>query len=197
MTEALSFEELLRRVRAGDQAAARELVQRYEPTIRRAVRFRLADSHLGRLLDSMDICQSVLASFFLRAAAGQYNLEQPQQLVKLLTAMARNKLAFQARAQQRLCRDQRRVQSVGLDEGVFVAADPSPSQQVEGEELLREAQRLLSPDEREVLELRQEGLEWAVIAERLGGTAEGLRKKLARAVDRVAHQLHLDDYCHE
>ena len=43
MSEGLSFEELLRRVRAGDQAAARELVQRYEPTIRRAVRFRLSD----------------------------------------------------------------------------------------------------------------------------------------------------------
>ncbi len=48
-----------------------------------------------------------------------------------------------------------------------------------------------------MLELRKEGLEWTAIAERLGGTAEALRKKLARAVDRVAHQLHLDDYCHE
>src|SRR5260221_3136505 len=61
---------------------------------RRAIRFRLADTNLARLLDSMDICQSVLASFFLRAAAGQFDIEQPQQLVKLLVAMARNKLAL-------------------------------------------------------------------------------------------------------
>ena len=77
MSELRSFEELLQQVRAGDQEAARQLVQRYEPAIRRAVRFRLADSRLARLMDSMDICQSVLASFFLRAAAGQYDLERP------------------------------------------------------------------------------------------------------------------------
>ena len=101
MSESLSFEGLLLRVRAGDQEAARELVQRYEPAIRRAIHFRLADSQLARLFDSMDICQSVLASFFVRAAAGQFDLEQPDQLLKLLVAIARNKLALHARFQQR------------------------------------------------------------------------------------------------
>jgi hypothetical protein len=43
------------------------------------------------------------------------------------------------------------------------------------------------------VELRKEGLEWAAIAERLGSTPEAVRKKLARGVDRVAAQLHLDD----
>ena len=56
------FQVLLRRVRAGDEQAARELVRRYEPAIRRAARIRLVDTRLNRLLDSMDICQSVLAS---------------------------------------------------------------------------------------------------------------------------------------
>src|SRR6266404_599838 len=101
MSETASFRDLLERVRASDQDAARELVQRYEPAIRRAVRFRLSDPRLGRLFDSMDICQSVLASFFVRAAGGQYDLQQPEQLLKLLVTMARNKLARQARAQQR------------------------------------------------------------------------------------------------
>ena len=40
----------------------------------------------------MDICQSVLGSFFVRAATGQYKLETPEHLLKLLTTMARNKL---------------------------------------------------------------------------------------------------------
>src|SRR3989442_11144114 len=101
MSDAPSFQGLIARVRAGDAEAARELVQRYEPAIRRAVRFRLADSRLARLFDSMDICQSVLASFFVRAAAGQYDLEQPEQLLGLLAAMARKKLALHARAQRR------------------------------------------------------------------------------------------------
>src|SRR5207302_11338874 len=95
-----SFEAWILRVGAGDQDAAGEVVRRYEPAIRRAVHFRLGDAHLGGMLDSMDICQSVLASFFVRAASGQYDLQEPNQLLKLLTAMARNKLKFQARKQR-------------------------------------------------------------------------------------------------
>src|SRR5437868_5956227 len=147
MSEALSFQELLQRVRAGDQESARQLVQRYERAIRRAVRLRLADSRLARLFDSMAVCQSVLASFFVRAAAGQYDLDEPEQLLNLLVAMARNKLAVQARAQQRQRRDHRRVEAGGLDDGALVADQSSPSQHAEGQELLREAERLLSADE--------------------------------------------------
>lgn len=197
MSASASFTDLLGRVRAGDQDAATELVRRYEPAIRRAVRFRLADSQLNRLFDSMDICQSVMASFFLRTAAGQYDIEQPEQLVKLLGAMARNKLALQARAQGRQRRNFRRVEHGAPNEEQMVDGTHSPSQQVACQELLLKAQLLLSPEERELVELRKDRLDWAAIAERQGGTPEALRKKLARAVERVAHQLDLDDYCDE
>jgi len=76
----------------------------------------------------MDICQSVFASFFVRTAAGQFDIEQPDQLLKLLVAIARNKLARQVHNQQRQCRDYRRVEGGGLDDDQFVAADASPSQ---------------------------------------------------------------------
>jgi len=193
MVDAPTFDELIRRVRAGDQDAATELVQRYEPAIRRAVRFRLADARLGTLLDSMDICQSVLASFFIRAASGQYELQTPGQLLKLLTAMARNKLTSQARKQHAQRRDTRRVTSGGQDEDRFVAVSESPSQQFAVRELLQEVHRRLSADERRLLELRNQGCDWAAIAAELGGGAEALRRKLSRALDRVAEQLGLDD----
>ena len=95
MTPDHSFHDLVRRVRSGDDAAAAELVRHYGPALRRAVRARLTDRNLRRLLDSMDICQSVLASFFVRAAAGQYDLNAPGRLVRLLAAMARHKLLRQ------------------------------------------------------------------------------------------------------
>src|SRR5206468_1481154 len=69
MAEEVPFQELIRRVRQGDEAAAAVLVRHYEPAIRRAVRFRLLDTRLGAVRDSTYICQSVLASFFVRAAA--------------------------------------------------------------------------------------------------------------------------------
>ena len=192
MAEESSFRELMGRVRTGDQAAAGELVRRYEPTIRRTIRVRLRDQRLGRLLDSMDICQSVLSSFFVRAALGQYELDEPEQLLKLLTRMARNKLANQVHHQRAGRRDYRRV--VGeIEDKPVAAAGSSPSELVAGQELLQEAGRRLSSEERQLLDLRREGLEWHEIARRLDGNADALRVRLGRAIDRVAQELGLEE----
>ena len=193
MPEAPTFEELIRRVRAWDQDAAAALVRRYEPAIRRAVRVRLASARLGNLLDSMDICQSVLRSFFVRAASSQYDLETPEQVLKLLTAMARNKLASQARRQHTQRRDNRRASAIGDEGSRLVAPGDSPSAAIVVRDLQQEVRRRLAPDEWQLLELRNQGHDWAEIAAQVGGLAETLRKKLARAIDRVVEELGLDD----
>src|SRR5262245_19863177 len=92
MSEVTQFQELISRMRAGDGEAAAELVRCYEPAIRRIVRLRLNDSRLQRVFDSMDVCQSVLGSFFVRAALGQFDLSTPEQLLKLVAQMARHKV---------------------------------------------------------------------------------------------------------
>jgi RNA polymerase sigma-70 factor (ECF subfamily) len=188
-----SFRELIDRVRAGDESAAAELVGRYEPAIRRAARVRLRDPRLGRLLDSMDICQSVLASFFVRAAMGQYELSTPEELLRLLVTMTRNKVAGQANAQRAGRRDHRRVVAAIDDRRDVAAGDPSPSREVAARELLEQARRLLSPEERALLERREQGDDWAAIAAELGGSPDALRIRLARAVDRVARRLGLEE----
>src|SRR5215212_4635742 len=115
MSEEESAVELFRRVRAGDERAAAELFRRYEPAIRRRVRvwLRLHDPRLRRVFDSMDICQAVMASFFIRTVAGQYDVDSAEQLVALLSNMARHKLAHQVARQQTLRRDIRREQPLG------------------------------------------------------------------------------------
>ncbi len=67
-----AFHELMVRVQAGDPDAAAELIQKFEPEIRLEVRVRLRvqDARMRRLLDSLDITQSVLASFFAGVALG-------------------------------------------------------------------------------------------------------------------------------
>jgi RNA polymerase sigma-70 factor (ECF subfamily) len=192
-----SFRDLILRVRAGDEAAAAELVRRYEPAIRRTVRVRLRDPRLGRVLDSLDICQSVLASFFVRAALGQYELDRPEQLLKLLTVMARHKLANQAHRERAQRRDCRRIEEGPDQEQHLLAAGASPSEQVTARELLEEARRRLTPAERQLLELRQQGHEWADIGRELGGTPAALRMQLTRAVERVSQELGLDEERHE
>src|SRR4051794_19786389 len=107
-----SFEELIARVRSGDQNAATDLVRRYEPEIRREVRFLLRDPFLRRSFDSMDICQSVMGSFFLRAALGEYSIDKPEDLIRLLISMTRNKVIDATRRQRAQRRDHRRVTSL-------------------------------------------------------------------------------------
>jgi RNA polymerase sigma-70 factor (ECF subfamily) len=188
-----AFQDLIRRVRAGEQDAATELVRRYEPAIRRVVRLRLTDARLRRAFDSMDVCQSVLASFFVRAALGQYDLDSPEELLKLLAQMARYKATDRMRRERATRRDLARRDEDSGAGAQAVAADASPSQQVAGRELLVEFRKRLSPDERELADLRAEGREWADIAKGRDESAEALRKRLARGLDRVAQQLGLDE----
>jgi RNA polymerase sigma-70 factor (ECF subfamily) len=192
MSDQGTFTEFVRRIRAGDEQAAADLVRRYEPLIRREVRLHLEDRRLSRLFDSQDVCQSVLASFFARTAAGQYDLDRPEQLLKLLVTMARNKLASAARRQHRQRRDQRRA--ADGPEGLEGVADdgPSPSDLVAGRELLDRLRQRLSDEERQLADLRAEGRSWADIAARLGGKAQARRMQLVRAVERGARELGLD-----
>jgi RNA polymerase sigma-70 factor (ECF subfamily) len=192
MPEQNTFADFLRRIRAGDEQAAADLVRRYEPVIRLEVRRRLRDPGLQRLFDSMDICQSVLASFFLRAASGQYDLDDQGQLLRLLVAMARKKLAFQARKESAQRRDHRRVTDNNPD-NVAAPAASSPSRLVAGQELLREFRARLTAEEQRVADLRGAGHSWAEVAARLGGTPQARRMQLARAVERVVEQLEPDE----
>jgi RNA polymerase sigma factor (sigma-70 family) len=185
------FRALLRRVRSGDPQAAAELVRQFEPAVRRAVRLRLTDPRfcrLQRILDSVDICQSVLGNFFVRAALGQFELETPDDLVALLVTMAYRKLIDQAR------KPANRLAVRGGEPTPETIADAggTPCEVAAERELLQEFLRRLTPEERRLADLRAGGLGWNDVAAQVGGTSEGVRKQLERAIRRVAGQLGLE-----
>jgi RNA polymerase sigma-70 factor (ECF subfamily) len=189
-----AFTDFLRRVRAGEPEAAAALVREYEPVIRREVRIRLTDPRLHRLFDSADICQSVLRSFFTRAAAGQYDLARPQDLGNLLVAMAHNKVASKARKLQRRAADRDRVAVDRLGQlEALIDPRPGPTQVIGGLDLLEAVGRRLTAEERRLAELRCRGGTWAEISAELGGSPEARRKQLARALERVLEELGLDE----
>jgi RNA polymerase sigma-70 factor (ECF subfamily) len=187
---------LLDRVRAGDQQAATELVRRYEPALRRLVRLRLRNRQLRRLIDSSDVCQAVLLRFFVRVATGPSDIDRPEQVLKLLATMARTQVVNAALHQQAAKRDCRRIAEGRAEDRDRPARGSSPSEHAAAAELLDKARHLLAPDEWRLLQLRKEGREWAEIARQLGGTAEGVRKQLARAVARVTRALGLAEVGH-
>lgn len=202
------FRDLIRRVRAGDARAAEQLVREYQDEIRRIVRIRLTDPRLRTDFESMDICQSVLGNFFARVAVGQFDLEKPEDLLKLLATMAVNKVKDHWRKAQAQKRGRRTVQQPDDSQNpVAQAADPGPRPDsiVAQQEMLHKIRGLMSEEERYLSEQRAQGREWDDIAAGLphspepvgtrlaGSTPESLRKKLERAMNRVATQIGLDD----
>ncbi|MBX9789719.1 MAG: sigma-70 family RNA polymerase sigma factor [Pirellulales bacterium] len=184
--------DLCQRLQQGDPLAATELVHRYEPELRRAVRVRLTDPRLRRLLDSADVCQSVFAQFFVRVSLGAYDLQDSGDLAALLMTMARHKLLDKVRWMKSLRRDQQRL--ADADSQVMnqvTERQPGPDEQAVHNDLLSEVRRRLTEQERQLVDLRIEGHEWEEISIEMSAGADALRKKLKRGLDRVSEELGL------
>ena len=196
VTRYSDFQELIRCVRTGDQGAATELVRRFEPEIHKSIRVFWINFRLQRIMDMSDISQSVLATFFRRAAAGDFQVDDAEQLLRLLSTMARNEVRDEARKHQAQRRDGRRLEVRAAEQclDVLEAAEPAPSKIVAGHELLEEFYRRLTAEERMLAQERTEGKSWAAIAAEQGGSPDAVRKKLARGCSRVARQLGMADW---
>ncbi|MDB5386550.1 MAG: hypothetical protein JWM11_2196 [Planctomycetaceae bacterium] len=193
MSDSDEFQSMIRQVRTGDADAAARLLKLYESELRIIARVKLNDPRLRRVCDSMDICQSILANFFVRASMGQFEIDTPEQLMKLLATMIRNKVTDHARRQKSERRDMGRTSNAQVDELPLMSGDDTPSQIVSARELAEEARIRFSFDEQQIVERRKNGQGWDDIALDLGGNPEALRKKMTRAVDRVATELGLDE----
>ena len=191
MPEQSQFQDLIRRVRDRDEAAAAELVKRYESAIRRVIRINLRDARMRRVLDSMDICQSVLASFFVRTALGQYELESPEQLLNLLVTIARNKLTNKTRAAGRSAR----LSPRGGRRGTAGLLDPAsdPSEQASAREILEKVRAGLNEDERYLAEQSRPGPRLEGAGRGAGRHAGSRPQEAHPRLDRVMADLGLDE----
>jgi DNA-directed RNA polymerase specialized sigma24 family protein len=184
---------MMRLVKQGNQEAAARLVEQFEPKIHVAIRRLLLCRRLRREFDAHDISQAVLAAFFVRKLAARCDLKHPDELARLLIRMAKNKVRDEVRKLRAGRRDHRRLEP-GQAECVLNALmqrNANPSSIVAVRDLLREIFLRFDDDERALAEKRTEGVDWVAIANEHGDSAEALRKKLARAVERVRLQLDL------
>lgn len=189
------FLELFEKVRRGDPQAAEELVRAYEPEIRRTIRVRMTDSQLRRIVDSCDLCQSVMAAFFVRAAAGQFDVETPRDLLNLLVTMARNRVTDWVRRGRASCRDARRDVSLEANHQEareFIEVAPGPPSIAADRELLERVRGRLSHDEQRLMEWRAEGRQWTEIGIELKEHPAAVRMRFTRALDRITSELGLE-----
>jgi len=187
-----SFLLLMERVRAGDQDAAATLVRRHEAAVRRAVRFRLTDPRMRSLFDSMDICQSAMGSFFVRAAAGQFEVNSQEDLIKLLTTIARNKLVNHVRKERGGLALRGSAETLAADLSTAVSGEPDPGRFSMALEQCQTALERMTSEERVLLEHRRQGHNWDDVAVMLNSTPVALRKQLSRALDRVLQEVGLE-----
>lgn len=173
------LEAFIRRIRSGDESAARELLARYEAQVRLVVRRQLPRILRSRF-DSLDFLQSVWGSFFRQMQAGSA-FEQPQALVAFLAQVARNKVIDEFRRASSQKGDMSREEPLWSRTAApleLVSAEDSPSEIAEARETLAQLQDLLPDDRRVVVELRVEGLTTREIGARLNLSERTVRRIL-------------------
>ena len=183
------FVWLVQRLRNGDAEAACEIVENYGPQLRRIARIRLCRAGLSRYLDSVDICQSVMAAFFMRITAGQFDLDSPDDLRALLTTMVRNRVLERNDYFRAARRNIARTAGEPVDAARTADHQESPSTIVSNAELYQQLRSMLTEEERWLLDERAAGTPWMELAAERGVSAETLRKRLERARRRVAEIL--------
>jgi DNA-directed RNA polymerase specialized sigma24 family protein len=185
-----TFQCLVARARAGDEQAAAQLVREYHSELQRYVRFRLTHPAVRRVVDSLDVCQSVLAAFFASLRDGRLEVSQPRQLSRLLAVMAENKVRDKVRWHNAVCHGGGRVVSAA-DETVAAGREPDPAETAEGRELLAAVREKVRSEDRAVVDRWLAGEPWAQIAAAAGKSPDADRHQVARAVDQAARELGL------
>jgi RNA polymerase sigma-70 factor (ECF subfamily) len=177
----IAFDSLLRRVKTGNAEAVDQLIREFEPHIRRAARIRLLDPAVRRIVDSTDICQSVLAKFFKNLALGRFQLDEAADLERLLTVMVRNKVIDWMRRESL-----RRAESHPDSVHVATKDQEDPARIAEARDELAWLYAELPPDARRIARQRAEGSSWAEISRTEGKRPDALRVKFFRALAHVA-----------
>jgi RNA polymerase sigma factor (sigma-70 family) len=179
------FQDLIGRVRCGDQDAWTQFAQTFEPFVLRVVRFAMRKqtnyTKIRSRLGSSDVCQSVFKSLFVGLKEGRFELNQPEQLQKLLRIMSRFKIATEGR---RLSVILREVMDGGAPPDQ-ADSGPSPEKPVDDRDLAEAILRQFSEDELDIVQRRLDGQTWPVIAAQIGVDADTLRRRLERAIKRV------------
>jgi RNA polymerase sigma-70 factor (ECF subfamily) len=189
MSDESAFEPLMARLRQGDEEAARLIFQRFANRLIGLARHRL-DERIRQKVGPEDVMQSVLKSFFLRQAAGQYELASWDSLWSLLTVITLRKCGHQVERFQAACRDVRREANLTTGDSAAatwqaIAREPTPTEATLLAETMEQLFAGLSPDDRCIVELTLQGHTRSEVSA-LAGVAE---RTVYRCLERVKARL--------
>ncbi len=183
--ERAEFRSAIEGVRAGSPEAVWKLIADYGPHIQRVVRRRL-DRRMRSKFDSLDFVQMVWASVF-RNPHDICSLKRPEDLIRYLAALARNKVVDEYR--RRIQKDTKysvtRELSLSEEDLVEQSADeeqPSPSQIAIAREQWEKFVRDQPERDRSIIQMRIGGATFLEISQQLGINERTARKVIDRLV---------------
>jgi RNA polymerase sigma-70 factor (ECF subfamily) len=188
-----SFADVMARLRSGEEAAAREVFQRFVDRLVKLARQQF-NAAMRRRVDPEDVVQSAYRSFFLRFGEGKVEVEGWGKLWGLLTVITLRKCFDQAeyhRAERRNV--QREAAGHAGAKGAepwwqAVSREPTPAEAAVLAETVEQLVCSLAEDERPVLEMSLQGYTAQEISGRLGlseRTARRLRERVRKRLQRM------------
>jgi RNA polymerase sigma-70 factor (ECF subfamily) len=184
-----SFEDLMARLRSGDDAAAAEVFSHFAQQLLALARRRL-DRLLRPKVDPEDVLQSVYKSFFRRHVEGQYDLESWDNLWGMLTVITLRKCGHRRRRFRAASRNvEREVALPSRPEGdrefEAIGREPTPSEAARLTETLEQVMRDLTERERIILVLSLQGYTNSEISDQVGRTERTVQRVLQRVRKRL------------
>jgi RNA polymerase sigma-70 factor (ECF subfamily) len=185
-----AFRAWMDRLRAGEDAAAREVFDRFAGRLVALARRRF-NRLLARKVDPEDVVQSAFKSFFVRHREGKLEVGDGGGLWNMLTLITLRKCADRAEYFGADRRDAAR-EATGShggdrpDPGVIALdREPRPEETVVLAEMVEHLFRDVDPHERPVLELSLQGYTAPEISERLGRAERSVRRLRERIRKRL------------
>jgi RNA polymerase sigma factor (sigma-70 family) len=186
-SEESGLSEFLKRIQAGDDGAARELLQRFEAEVRLVV-LRQLPRLLRSRFDSLDFLQSVWGSFFRRMRTAPTEFEDSRHLVAFLARAAKNKVIDEYRRAGSRKNDMHREEPLwanGRRPRDLPDAIDSPSEVAQAHEAFGRLRELVPEEKRTIVEMKAEGLSSKEIGERLGISERTVQRVLEDLRRRV------------
>jgi RNA polymerase sigma-70 factor (ECF subfamily) len=187
-----SFEELMERLRGGDDAAAAAVFQRFTRKLIRLARRQL-DTSLRHKIDAEDVVQSVYRSFFARYHAGQFDVGTWNDLWGLLTIITLRKCLNRMAYFQAQCRDVEReiswpssAKDSGF-QGEAIDRAPTPLEAAMLAETVEQVLRGVDECERPIIELSLQGYTAAEISNEIHRAERTVRRVRERLKRHLQH----------
>jgi RNA polymerase sigma-70 factor (ECF subfamily) len=182
MSQGGSFDDLLTRLRTGDDEAARAIFDRFANRLIGVARMRLGQRFRPKL-DPEDVVQSVYKSFFVRFAEGQFDLKSWDNLWALLTVLTIRKCGHRIEYFQAARRDIRgevspRPTNDSWHSWEALAREPTPVEAALLTEVVEQLMRTLELRHQEIVALTLQGLTVTEVSAQVGCSERTVRRVL-------------------